>query len=232
VASTDEGEPTGVTDIKNCEQCGTVFTPRREHARFCSARCRMAWHGQNPGERTAEMSALDWSLAAMCEATGRLSSVQTWDRSRACWAVGDAVWWVTIVDATLVRYHPEPYDGVLARRATADRRLIEETLAGLRFVRNQMDSAVYQVNFVRPGVGQLDPGQRGICAWTWNYLPEPALASLPPRGQSWEMTRYRAYEGQLAGHRVGDTFTRAAGFLRMAVTRAVPVTDVAVNALS
>ena len=46
------------------------------------------------------------------------------------------------------------------------------------------------------------------------------------------MTRYRAYEGQLAGHRVGDTFTRAAGFLRMAVTRAVPVTDVAVNAVS
>ena len=192
----------------------------------------MAWHGQNPGERTAEMSALDWSLAAMCEATGRLSKVQTWDRSRACWAVGDAVWWVTIVDATLVRYHPEPYDGVLARRATADRRLIEETLAGLRFVRNQMDGAVYQVDFVRPGVGQLDPGQRGICAWTWNYLPEPALASLPPRGQIWEMARYRAYEAQLARHRVGDTFGLAAGFLELVVARAALATDLAADAVS
>ena len=221
-----------MTDTKNCEQCGTVFTRRREHARFCSARCRMAWHGQNPGDRTAEMSALDWSAAAMCEATDRLSRVQASDRSRACWVVGDAVWWVTIVDATLVRYHPEAYDCVLARRATTERRLIEDTLAGLRFVRNQMGSAVQQVDFVRPGAGQIDPGQRGICAWTWNYLPEPALTSLPPRGRNWEMTRYRAYEAQLAGHRVGDTFTRAAGFLRMAVARATSVTDAAIDAVS
>lgn len=221
-----------MTDTKDCEQCETMFTPRREHTRFCSARCRMDWHGQNPGDRTAEMSALGWSLAAMCEATGRLSRVQAWDRPRACWVVGDAVWWVTIVDATLVRYHPEAYDCVLARRATAEHRLIEDTLAGLRFVRNQMGSAMHQVNFVGPGAGQLDPGQRGICAWTWNYLPEPALASLPPRGQSWEMTRYRAYEARLAGHRVGDAFTRAAGFLRMAVGQAALVTDVAVDAVS
>jgi hypothetical protein len=153
-----------VTDTKDCEQCGTMFTPRREHGRFCSARCRMDWHGQNPGDRTAEMSALGWSLAAMCEATGRLSRVQAWDRPRACWAVGDAVWWVTIVDATLVRHHPEAYDCVLARRATAERRLIEDTLAGLRFVRNQMGSAMHQVYFVRPGAGPLDPGQR-VSGW-------------------------------------------------------------------
>jgi hypothetical protein len=209
-----------------------MFTPRREHGRFCSARCRMDSHGRNPGDRTAEMSALDWSLAAMCEATGRLSRVQARDRPRASWAVGDAVWWVTIVDATLVRYHPEAYDWVLARRTAAERRLIEDTLAGLRFVRNQMGSTMHQVDFVRPGAGQLDPGQRGICAWTWSYLPEPALASLPPRGQSWEMMRYRAYEARLAGHRVGDTFTRAAEFLAMAVARAGSVTDVAVDAVS
>ena len=221
-----------MTDIKDCEQCGTLFTPRREHSRFCSAWCRRAWHGQNPDDRTAQVSALDWCLAAMCEATGRLSWVQAWDRSRACWAVGDAVWWVTIVDATLVRYHPEAYDGVLARRATAEPCLIEDTLAGLRYVRNQMGSTAHQANFVCPGASQLDPGQRGICAWTWDYLPEPPLASLPPRGQIWEMTRYRAYEAQLAGQRVGDTFTRAAGFLRLAVARAVSVTDVAADAAS
>jgi len=221
-----------VTDTKNCEQCGTLFTPRREHTRFCSARCRMAWHGQNPGDRRAEMSALDWSLAAMCEATGRLSRVQAWDRPRVCWAVGDAVWWVTIVDATLVRYHPVAYDCVLARRATAEPWLIEDTLAGLRYVRNRMGSDVHQVDFVCPCASQLDPGQRGVYTWTWTSLPEPALASLPPRGQIWEMTRYRAYEAQLAGHRVGDTFTQAAGFLRLAVARAVSVTDVAVDAVS
>lgn len=192
----------------------------------------MAWHGQNPGDHTAEVSALDWSLAAMCEATGRLSRIRAWDRTRACWAVGDAVWWVTIVDATLVRHHPEAYDRVLACRAMAERRLIEDTLAGLRFVRNQMGSAVHQVSFICPGVGQLDPDQRGICAWTWNSLPEPALASLPPRGQIWEMARYRAYEARLAGHRVGDTFGLAAGFLTLVVARAASVTALAADAVS
>jgi hypothetical protein len=127
-----------MTDTRPCELCGTVFTPRREHARFCSARCRLAWHGENPGDRAAEMSALSWSVAAMCEATGRLARVRAWDRARAAWAVADAVWWVTIVDATLVRYHPEDYDGVLADQAPAERRVTEDTLAGLRFVRNQM----------------------------------------------------------------------------------------------
>jgi hypothetical protein len=114
----------------------------------------------------------------------------------------------------------------------AERRLIEDTLAGLRFVRNQMGSAVHQVNFVYPGAGQLDPDQRGICAWTWNSLPEPTLASLPPRGQIWEMARYRAYEAQLARHRVGDTFGLAAGFLELVVARAALVTDLAADAVS
>jgi hypothetical protein len=46
------------------------------------------------------------------------------------------------------------------------------------------------------------------------------------------MTRYRAYEAQLAGHSVDDTFTRAAGFLRMAVAQAALVPDVALDAAS
>ncbi|MGH3159200.1 MAG: hypothetical protein ACRDNF_21865 [Streptosporangiaceae bacterium] len=36
----------------------------------------------------------------------------------------------TIVDATLVRYYPDAYDGVLAGRSAQERRLIEDTLAG------------------------------------------------------------------------------------------------------
>lgn len=221
-----------MTDLKNCEQCGTVFTPRREHARFCSARCRVAWHGENSVYRAAEMSALDWSAAAMGEATGRLSRVRPWDRDKAFWAVGDAVWWVTIVDATLVRYHPEAYDCVLERRAAAERRLIEDTLTGLRFVRNQMSSAADRLDFICPGTGRHDRGERGINAWTWNSLPEPALASLPPRGQDWEMTRYRAYETRLAGHTVGHTFGPPAAFLRLAVARAVSVAEAEVDAAS
>jgi hypothetical protein len=51
-------------------------------------------------------------------------------------------------------------------------------------------------------------------------VPEPALDCLPPRNQAWEMTRYRAYEAQLAGHSVGETFERAAAFLELAATQA------------
>ena len=38
--------------------------------------------------------------------------------------ISEAVWWVTIVDATLVRHHPEAYDGVLAGQDGVDRVLL------------------------------------------------------------------------------------------------------------
>ena len=39
-----------------------------------------------------------------------------------------------------------------------------------------------------------------------------------PRGarRTWELTRYEAYQGFLAGHSVAATFGRAAEFLRLA----------------
>ena len=40
-----------MTDTRNCEQCGTAYEPRREHARFCSARCRVAWNRGNRDSR-------------------------------------------------------------------------------------------------------------------------------------------------------------------------------------
>ncbi len=42
---------------------------------------------------------------------------------------------------------------------------------------------------------------------------KPALATLPARGQEWELTRFRAYRAQLAGHTLEDTFGRATAFL-------------------
>jgi endogenous inhibitor of DNA gyrase (YacG/DUF329 family) len=29
---------------RNCDYCGEPFAAQREHARFCSARCRVAWN--------------------------------------------------------------------------------------------------------------------------------------------------------------------------------------------
>jgi hypothetical protein len=95
----------------------------------------------------------------------------------------------------------------------ARRRAIEETLGGLRFVRNRMGHHLDPDDLIQPVGGR-------ITAWTWKPVPEPALASLPPRGQAWEMTRYRAYQAHLAGRTVGDTFGRAAVFLELATDRA------------
>ena len=74
-----------------------------------------------------------WSITAMSDATDRLLRVRAWNRPRAFAVISEAVWWVTIVDATLVRHHPDAYDAVMTGQAPAQRQLIEETLAGLRF---------------------------------------------------------------------------------------------------
>jgi hypothetical protein len=211
-----------MAEIRDCEQCGTAFTPRREHARFCSARCRVAWNREHTGDRAAEESALDWSMTAMRDATGRLLRAAPRDRARPFAVISEAVWWVTIVDATLVRYHPDTYDIVLASRPAKERRLIEETLGGLRFVRNRMGQYLDPVDFIRPEEGGPGPGagEAQLTAWTWKSVPRPTLDSLPLRGQEWEMTRYRAYEAQLAGHTVGETFGRAVDFLKLAAEQA------------
>src|SRR5260221_13461412 len=103
-----------VAGTRNCEQCGTLFAPRREHARFCSARCRVAWNRQNASDRTAEVTALDWSLSAMRDATERLLRKRASGGPQAFAMISEAVWWVTNVHATLGRYHPDAYNAVLA----------------------------------------------------------------------------------------------------------------------
>lgn len=198
-----------VTDSRNCEQCGVLFTPRREHARFCSARCRVAWNRLNASDTPAEGGALGWTITAMRETIDRLLRARGWDRPHAFAVVSEAVWWVTMVDATLVRYHPDAYDGVLAGHEAAERRAIEGTFGGLRFVRNQMGYYLDHADFIQPGRGYL-------ATWTWRSLPEPGLDSLPARGQEWELTRYREYQAWLADQPVGDTFRLAGAFLRRA----------------
>jgi hypothetical protein len=194
-------------------QCGTLFAPRREHARFCSAKCRVAWNRHNAISPTSGEGALGWSIVAMRETTDRLLRATGWDEPHALAVITEAVWWVTMVDATLVRYHPDSYAATLGRHEAADRPAIEGTFAGLRFVRNQMGYGTGIDEFLqsRPGAGA---GR--VAAWRWKSACPPALSSLAPRGQEWEMNRYRAYEAELAGHPIGDSFGRAAAFLGQA----------------
>src|SRR5215469_13665132 len=145
-----------VVIYRTCDQCGTSFTPRREHARFCSAACRVAWNREHLADPAAGVNALAWSIIAMADSTDRLAKVTASDRPRAFAVVSEAVWWVTIVDSTLVRYHPEVYDLVLSR--VSGKKRIEDTLGGLRFVRNQIGLGVDQAHFIQPTASQPGSG--------------------------------------------------------------------------
>ncbi len=203
-------------DTRSCEQCGTSFTPRREHARFCSARCRVAWNRRHASRPIPETSALDWSIIAMRETTARLLRADGWDRAHGFALISEAVWWVTMVDATLVRYRPDIHADVLAHQAAIQRRITEDTFAGLRFVRNRMGYDADPADFVEPLAPRPGAATPSVAAWTWKPVPEPALASLTPRGRDWEMGRYQAYQAQLAGRPVGETFSHAVAFLSLA----------------
>ena len=173
-----------------------MFTPRREHARFCRPRCRVAWNREHTGDPQAEASALEWSITAMRDAIERLARDQVLHHGQGFAVISEAVWSVTIVDATLVRYHRHPYKSAMKSQAPARRRAIEGTFAGLRFVRNQMGYHLDPTDFIQPEDSHPGADDGGVTAWTWKSVPEPDLGSLPPRGQAWEITRYRAYQAQ------------------------------------
>jgi hypothetical protein len=182
------------------------------------------------GDLKAGASALQWSITAMGDTTDRLPQVGAGDRPRAFAVIGEAVWWVTIVDATLVRHQAEAYDAAMAEKAPAQRQLIEETLAGLRFVRNQIGSKAEIGEFIDPGEAGPGTGDGRITSWKWRPVPEPAVATLPRRGQRWEMTRYRAYQARLASRTIGEAFGPAAAFLKLAAAYASPITGASVHA--
>jgi hypothetical protein len=170
----------------------------------------MAWNREHAGVAAAPAVAIDWSVIAMTESAGRLAVAGGWDLHRVAAAVGETVWWVTLVDATLVRYHPRDYERALADKDVR-RRKTEVTLEGLRYVRNQLGKSVEPDEFVRPAVG--DDGSGG---WAWRQLPEPGLDALAARARQWEMSRYRAYQDRLAGRDIARTFARCTVFLAQA----------------
>lgn len=224
-------------DTRICARCGTLFEPPREHSRFCSARCRVAWNGEHlspgrwgvpdqPGDTQTQASALEWAIIGMRDTTERLGRVRPADCSQAFAVIGEAVWWVTIVDATMVRYHPHEYEAALAHLPLAERRRTEGTFGGLRFVRNRMGYHADHSEFIRPaGAGAPDSADP-ITGWTWRPLEEPALDALGPRGQTWEMKRYSAYQRWLAERTMEETFQCSSALLALAANLAGRAGDV------
>jgi hypothetical protein len=211
-----------MADIRHCDQCGQAFEPRREHARFCSAACRVAWNREHRRDLVTELGALSWSVAALADLSPRLAGLRAADQGRAVAVVSEAVWQVTIVDATLVRYHHEVYDAILASAPAPERRVTEGTMAGLRFARNQLARTPGREALIGPP--PCGPAA-GDAPCTWQPVPQPAVDALRSRGRAWEMSRYHAYQEFLAGRPVAETLGHAAGFVRLAAARLPAVTD-------
>jgi hypothetical protein len=212
-----------MADARNCEQCSTVFEPLREHERFCSARCRIAWNGQHADCGQTEGAALGWSVTAMTDAARLLAQAGVLDSPHALTVISEAVWWVTIVDAIMIRYHREDYDRALAALDPTSRKATEGTFAGLRFVRNQMGYRIDPADFVEPGPGS-GCGERDapVAAWTWKPVPVPAPGPAGQRGWAWVLSRHRQYRMHLAGQPVGEVIAGAAGFLGQLYAAASP----------
>jgi hypothetical protein len=173
----------------------------------------MAWNREHAGVAAAPAVAIDWSVTAMAEASARFAVAGGWDLQHVAAAVGETVWWVTLVDATLVRYHLRAYERALADESVR-RRKTEGILEGLRYARNELGRSADPAGFVLP-VADGD-----VVSWTWRPLPEPAVDGLPHRAQQWELSRYRAYQARLAGRDIGRTFARCSEFLSLAASLA------------
>jgi hypothetical protein len=196
-----------------------VFAPRREHARFCSPDCRVDWNRVQLTDAIAEERALEWSLTGMHDVIERLAVHHPANDAAAFEAVGEAVWWVTIIDARMIRQYMELYDTVLAAYPPAQRAVIEGTLTGLRYVRNQLGEDHRPGRFIEPPA-PAGPAETMTADWRWVHRPEPDLTELLVHGQPWELTRYRAYEQWLAGNSMAAVFQRAGDFLDLATGQA------------
>lgn len=159
-------------------------------------------------------------MTALEDCNVRLLKAGALSLPEALAVIGEAVWWVTLVDATIVRYHHDICDRTMSGLPPVERKTTEGTFTGLRFVRNTMGYYVDPADFIQP-----QPGARGgdapVSAWTRRTVDAPASASLAQRARAWEAGRYLHYRNYLAGRTVRETFDRATVFL----TQLIPVPD-------
>ena len=210
-----------MADTRTCEQCGALFTPRREHARFCRPRCRVAWNREHTGDPQAEASALEWSTTAMRDAIERLARDRVLDHGQG----------FAVIQRGSMAGHDRRRDlGAISppclqerheiRVAPARRRAVEGTFAGLRFVRNQMGYHLDPADFIHPEQSQPGADQGGVKAWDVETGAHKSRTSdgRPPRraGRGGDDTVPGVPVAQLAGHTIGETFGEAAAFLKLA----------------
>src|SRR5437899_9227257 len=128
----------------------------------------------------------------MRDAIDRINKVAASEPQRAFAAIGEAVWWITIVNDTRRKRNGPSY--ALALNSCTPP--IEDPLAGLKSVRNRIGHEVDLVDFIDPVASRPDPGDGRVTAWAWKSTPPPT------RKGKRELDSHRSYEAALAGKNI------------------------------
>ena len=145
----------------------------------------------------------------MNDATDRINKIAASDRPRAFAAIGEAVWWITIVNDTLRHQHRAAYDQavVLTFPDPAD------TINGLRSVRNRIGHKADLVDFVQPVASREWSADGRITAWAWKPVTPPEQGDRTDRQFRRDLELHQAYESALAGQNIWQHFLLATGFI-------------------
>ena len=135
--------------------------------------------------------ALLWSIKAMDAATERVNRIPASDLPAGFAAIGESLWWITIVDDTLKRQYPTEYKQAFKLTFPDPK----DTLDCLRSVRNRVGHEVDLVTLIEPVASRPDRGDGRITAWAWRSVS-------PPKRRDDRF--HRAYEGALAGQTSGS----------------------------
>jgi hypothetical protein len=153
-------------------------------------------------------TALDWSLMAMNDATDRVNKVAASDLPRAFAAIGEAVWWITIVNDTLRHNHRAAYQQAVGLTSPDS----ADTINGLRSVRNRIGHKVDLVDFICPVAAREWSADGRITAWAWKPVPPPEQGDRTGRQHQRDLELHHAYTSVLAGQNVRQPFMLATGF--------------------
>ena len=156
------------------------------------------------GPRTA----LDWSIKAMNEATDRINKIPASDLPRAFAAIGEAVWWITVVNDTLRHNYRAAYDQAVVLTFPEP----TDTIHGLRSVRHRIGHEVDLVDFLQPAASREWSADGRVTAWAWRKVPPPEQGERTSRQHQWDLELHRAYEEALVGQNIWQPFMLATGF--------------------
>ena len=134
--------------------------------------------------------ALSWSIMAMNDAADRVYKIAASDPAGAFAAIGEAVWWITIVNESLRKNHQAAYDKAIKLTIPSP----EATLLGLCSVRNRVGHEVDLVDFIHPIASRPDPGDGRITAWAWSHVPAPTPEGRTKQQYEWALKCHEAYE--------------------------------------